>query len=220
MGTVKTATGRKAGPVKDEKRTKYRIAPGHTITTREEISGEMQDVVYEAGEEIEISESELAKSPNAFLKSERRRSRDGQMSRLRQQVEQLQRENKDLKARKNAKNDPEFENATESLKARGDNYIGRGEPNPFGVPSSVLDEADRAIAMREAGLDDDVDDAADFEELSGGMKGLGTEKASGPVSTGPTQHPPSPSVPSEGGESVPPGATEPTGKKSSGSDKK
>lgn len=207
-------TGRKAVE-RDEKKSTYRVAPGHTITARQDIDGEMRDVIFEAGEEIEVSEAEVAKSPHAFVKQERRRARDGQVSRLKAQYDALKRENEDLKARLNAKDDPEFENAAESLKARGDNHIGRGEPTPFGVPSDLLDAADRRIALAEAGLDETSadDDAPDTEEMSGGMKGLARAKAGQESAKAPAdpRGPASSGVPSQGGQSVPPGASKPTG---------
>jgi hypothetical protein len=110
-----------------------------------------------------LTEAQAAAIPWAVETGERRRP--GQQARLKRQIDRLNqqvREQEEL-LRRAGKKDPELQKAIESIRARGDNYIARNEPDPNGAPRDVLDAFDGDII----GPDPDVDPA----EL--GMPGVG-----------------------------------------------
>lgn len=179
------ADRRKAAAVDDaEKKTKYRVKAGQTVTVGEDRDGDTVMVSYGAGEEVELSDAQAKSMPWAVETGERR-TRAGQPSRMKQQIEQLKAENERLKkeAKANAKkDDPGREQARQSLLARGDNHIGRGEPQVGSVPAEVADAHDRALLNAELGLDND--DRETDDELAGGMHGMARETAGGGKTTG------------------------------------
>lgn len=151
---------------------KYRVASGQSITTRESVNGgDVGDVQYNAGDEIELTEAEAAKIPHAVESGERRTRSDGQTRRLKRQVAELEAENARLKAdaetKANAKKDPQLAAALESIKNRGDNHAARGEPDPGKVPPEVVDAFDAQPAPEDAKSDARTDVKAPGSGASG-----------------------------------------------------
>jgi hypothetical protein len=150
----------------------YRVKAGQTVQGGDP-DNEGQLITYGEGDEVELTEKEAAAIPWA-VESGDRRERGGQTSRLKQRISDLEAEikrlNGDDKARRSAANDPKRAEAIESLKARGDNFIGRGEPEAGKVPPDVLDAHDAAVLRGEMGETETDDEAA-------GMKGIARERA-------------------------------------------
>jgi len=114
--------------------------------------------VYEAGEEVDLTEEQAKAIPHAVDSGDRRRS--GQTSRLKKRIAELEAELEAAKTPpKKAEDDPELEAAEESIALRGDNFAARGEPEAGKVPPEVADAHEKALAVAEFGPDaEDSDD--------------------------------------------------------------
>lgn len=140
---------KKASARDDAQRKSFMVAPGHTVTTRESVDGKMSDVIYEPGDEIELHPDEAKKMKSAIIFEDRRKgSRPGQVSRLKSQIEELQKQLAEAKsAPKHPEDDPEYDKMIESIENRGDNFEARGEPAVGKVPQELIDRHEReAIA--------------------------------------------------------------------------
>lgn len=184
MSTVVQPTG-KGGNRPAQKRqgetTTFRVRPGNTVTTVEEdAEGNRRTVIYSAGETVDLSAADAEAMSWAIEAGERRKS--GQTSRLKRQIDLLKQQIEDQRRLMAASKDPELQKAAESMRERGDNYIAKGEPTPGGVPASVIDAHERQLQADDFGLDDGQDGAEEIDpdKLSGGMHGLGKEKAAQP----------------------------------------
>lgn len=189
----------------------YRVKPGNSITLGEQGDDGNVMVTYGPGEEVEMSEADADARPWAVEAVDAKKDRPGQTSRLKKQISDLQDRIKQLESDSKAKTteDPEREKAIESLKNRGDNFIGRGEPEVGKVPPDAIDAHEAGLLQAEAGdagrkpLSDEV-----------GMKGLEREHGGGETHTtshvaGATESVPSSPQP---GESVKPGESKPAKK--------
>lgn len=191
-----------------EKRSKYVVKPGNTLTRGvTDSDGNATQKVFNPGDEVELTAEEAARMPWVVGEKPKGsdRERSGQTIRLRRQVAALEAEVARLKADAETvakvKESPEYKQAIESLLSRGDNFIGRGEPEAGKVPPEVLDNFEMRTADDDGPLSDKV-----------GMKGLERGGDDG-GKTGTVQTPgASPSVPSspKGGESVRPGDSKPS----------
>lgn len=163
---------------KSERRSTYRVRAGHHVTVGEvNADGENVTKGFGPGEEVELTDEQAKAMPWAVESGERRRS--GQTSRLKAKIADLEGQ---LKAKEEAdknkdagKKDPGLAEAEASLRARGDNFMARGEPEVGKVPRDVEENFDGGI---DDGSDIDPDDAA------GGMKGMARERARGSHSSG------------------------------------
>lgn len=214
----RAAAGDAEGPKK-----KFRVRPGQTVTLGEDREDGTVMVSYSAGEEVELTDSQAKAMPWAVDIGERR-ARSGQPSRMKARMLELEAENNRLKAEAKArtkKDDAGRKQAQESLLARGDNFIGRGEPQAGSVPAEVLDDHDRRLMADEFGFGEGGDLESD-DELAGGMHGIarGTAGAEGgksgatgaiPGQTGTGNAPASQPAKLEPGQSQRPGESEPSG---------
>lgn len=157
------------------KSAKYRVKPGQSITLGEtDDNGEPVQRVYRAGAEVSLTEEQAKAMPWAVEKGDRR-SRSGQTSRLSKRVKELEAEIERLQAdsKTRSKEDPHREAAISSLKARGDNFIGRGEPQIGSVPPEAADLHDRALAEAEFGRN-----TLKSDDEESGMHGIARARAS------------------------------------------
>jgi hypothetical protein len=199
-----------AAESKDTLKT-YRVRPGNSLTLGEQGDDGNVMVTYGPGEEIEMSVADAEARPWCVEAVDTKKERPGQTSRLKKQVADLQKQIKELTSKQEAagKDDPGRKDAIASLIARGDNFIGRGEPEVGKVPPDVVDAHEAGLLQAEVGaasrsLADEV-----------GMKGLergGGGEQTGAGTTGGT--PPAGSHPStpanlKPGESVKPGDSKP-----------
>jgi hypothetical protein len=198
-----------------EKTKQYRIKANHTLTVGStDDDGNPSTEILTGGELVSLTDKQAKQCAHAIEEGERRRAgRDGQTSRLKRKIAELEAQIEEHKAaaKARAKGDPNRDSAIESLKARGDNFIGRGEPDIGRVPPSVVDAF-------EQGQDD-----AEFADLESdtdvsGMKGLGNERSTDPANAPvvSTVHgaKAAPVFEGEPGQSQRPGAAEPSGEPS------
>jgi hypothetical protein len=160
---------------------KYRVRPGQTVQHADTEDGE-NVVIYGEGEEVDLTEAEAQAMPWAVELPDEKKSprRSGQVSRLKRELQAKQQEMDRLKEEnerlKNPDKDPNRKKAVESLLARGDNFIGRGEPDPDRVPREVVDAHDRRVLAEELGESGSRQAGQTDDELSG-MKGMARETA-------------------------------------------
>ena len=137
----------------DESTKTYRVRPNNTVTLADP-DNEGGTIVYEGGEEVELTEAQAKGMPWAVDSGERRRS--GQTSRLKQRIKELETElalAREGGAAKPKEDDPELEAAEESIAMRGDNFIARGEPEIAKVPPDVVASHEKAMAAADFGPD-------------------------------------------------------------------
>lgn len=165
----------------DAPKKAYRVRAGQTVTVGDP-ENEGSTITYAAGEEVELTDAEAKAMPWAVDTGERR-ARTGQNSRLKSRVKELEAEIERLKGnvedQRKAKKDPGRQAAAESLKARGDNFMARNEPQIGSVPPDALDAHDRAVLAEEMGGDGDGGPLESDDELAGGMHGVARATAGG-----------------------------------------
>lgn len=191
----------------------YRVRPDNTITTAiPDGDGGQTLKVFGPGETVELSDADAAKMPYALDVAERRSARDGQTSRLKKRIAELEAELERQKeqAKTAGKPDKNRPAAVESILARGDNHAGRGEPHFGSVPAADV-EAWEAGRDRSGFVGDEGPEVTLDEET--GMHGIGRASVSSPENApvvgsghGPTSQP----ATLEQNESQRPGATEGT----------
>lgn len=195
-----------------------RVRAGNRVTLPDtNAAGDSVDRVYGPGSLVSVSERDIKSRPWAFEVGERR-ARSGQTIRLQKKIEELNAEIERLKAEKKTagKPDPNRAAAVESIMARGDNFIGRGEPQIGAIPRADAEAHERGEDLSlPTGREDD--DALSLDEETG-MHGIGREGAAGPSDTGAGISGTTgagasiPSAPKPG-ESVRPGTGEPSSEK-------
>ena len=192
-----------------EKRSKYVVKPGHTVTAgATDADGNPTQKTYAAGEALELTDDQAAAMPWAVEEQKGGgRERSGQTVRLQRKLRELEEENKRLKAEAEAvkkdKDSKEHKQAIQSLIDRADNFKGRGEPEVGKVPPDALDAFDNRGADDDEPLSDEVG-MTGLERAKSGGESAGT-RASSPAGAVDSQ----PSTP-KSGDSVAPGSSTPS----------
>lgn len=167
---TRTSTASSSGD--SQKRSKFVVKVGHSLTVVEGQGDQRKRAIKYAGDEVELSADEADRVSHALEPNGTKAGRPGQVSRLQRRIKELEAQLRDANAKSSDEDgdDEQREAAVESIRQRGDNFKARGEPDRNAVPSNVVDAyeegLDQSFARSRAGqsLDDETDFAGTAAE--------------------------------------------------------